>query len=169
MNYSKVFIPACLSVLILAGCGKGDDDKEPPKPKPNTAPTATQATFSTQAETTYSGMLQGVDADMDSLTFAVGMQPTQGTLTLQSSGAFTYLPNAEVTGTDKFTFTVTDGKSVSAAANVYISVDLLQVSFNDYSRAAFTQSATATAMPLNSRSVTQDVTTETAYDDLLMP
>lgn len=165
MNYSYALIPLCLSALLFAGCG-GDHKKAP---KVNTLPLATGATFSTQAETTYTGMLKGTDADMDALTFSISTQPSQGTLTLQNNGAFTYVPNADVTGSDKFTFTVSDGKSTSAAAEVSVTIDLLQVSFNDYSRAAFMQSATANPLPLNSRSITQDVTAETAYDDLLMP
>lgn len=165
MNYSKALIPLCLSGLLLVGCG--GSDKKKPKPT-NTSPTATTASFSTQAETTYSGTLVGYDADMDALTFSVNTQPTNGTLTLQSNGSFTYLPNAEVTGTDSFMFTVSDGTATSSSAAVSITIDLLTVSFDAYSRAAFMQATTASALPLNSRNVTQDVTDETAYDDLLV-
>ncbi|MES2822082.1 MAG: Ig-like domain-containing protein [Pseudomonadota bacterium] len=164
-NYSNVLIPLCLSALFLAGCG-GSDKKKPPKPT-NTSPTATAASFSTQAETAYTGAVMGSDADMDALTYSVTTQPTNGILTLQNNGSFTYLPNAEVTGADTFSFVVSDGKATSVAATVNITIDLLTVSFDAYSRAAFMQTATANALPLNSRSVTQDVTDETAYDDLL--
>lgn len=164
-NYSYVLMPLCFSALLMSGCG-GSDHKKSPKPT-NTSPTATTASFSTQAETTYSGTLRGYDADMDALTFSVTTQPTNGTLTLQSNGSFTYLPNADVTGTDNFMFTVSDGTVTSNSATVNITIDLLTVSFDTYSREAFMQTATANALPLNSRSVTQDVTDETAYDDLL--
>lgn len=165
-NYSNVLIPLCLSALLMAGCG-GSDKKKLPKPT-NTMPTATAASFSTQAETAYTGAVVGNDADRDALTYSVATQPTNGILTLQSNGSFTYLPNAEVTGADTFSFVVSDGKATSVAATVNITIDLLTVSFDAYSRAAFMQAATANALPLNSRNVTQDVTDETAYDDLLV-
>lgn len=165
-NYSNVLIPLCLSALLMVGCG-GSDKKKSPKPT-NTSPTATAASISTQAETAYSGTVTGIDADMDALTFSVGTQPTNGVLTLQNNGSFTYLPSAEFIGTDTFSFVVSDGIVTSNPANVNITIDLLTVSFDAYSRAAFMQTATASALPLNSRSVTQDVTDETAYDDLLV-
>jgi hypothetical protein len=77
------------------------------------------------------------------------------------------LPSAEFLGTDKFSFTVSDGNSTSAAAEVMITVELLQVSFNEYSRKAFNQMPSDKPLPLNSRAVTQDVTAANAYDDLL--
>ncbi len=163
-NYSYALMLLSLSALLTAGCGS--DDKK--SPKLNTPPTATEKSFSTQAETIYIGTVVGNDADMDALTYSVATQPTNGTLTLQSNGSFTYLPNAEVTGTDTFKFFVSDGKAASTAATVSITIDLLTVSFDTYSRAAFAQVETANALPLNSRSVTQDVTDDTAYDDLLV-
>ncbi len=163
-NFSVGIIPLCLAALFLAGCGGSDHKKTP---KPNTPPTATGTAFSTQAETTYTGMLTGADADGNAITFSVNTQPTNGTLTLQSNGSFTYVPNADTTGTDKFTFVVSDGSSISTAAEVNVTIELLQVSFSEYSRAAYVQSATANSLPLNSRSVTLDVTDDTAYDDLL--
>jgi VCBS repeat-containing protein len=165
MKYFYAFLPLCLSSLLLVACGNGD---KKPEPKVNTAPYATQMVFSTQAETIYSGKLTGTDADMDSLTFAVATMPTRGTLTLQSDGNFTYLPNADVTGTDQFTFRVSDKSTTSMAAEVNITIDLLQVAFSDYSRTAFLQAEVAVPVPLDSRSLEQDVVDETAYDDLLV-
>jgi hypothetical protein len=169
MNYlkmaslSKIALPVGLAALLLAGCG--NDDNNPPKT--NTAPTAMASSFTTQADTTYTGALKGTDAEGDKLTFVAGVQPTNGVLTLKSDGSFTYLPNAEFTGSDKFSFNVNDGKSSSASVDVIIIVDQLQVGFNDYSRKAFNQAASDKPLPVNSRTVTQDVTSPTAYDDLL--
>ena len=52
-------------------------------------------------------------------------------------------------------------------ATVNITIEALQVSFNDYSRAAFEQSATDEPLPVNGREFEQDVTDPMAYDDLL--
>ncbi len=172
MNYSmkhltpkhSMLVPAFAAAMLLAACG-GSDDKKPPKQ--NMAPSATAASFTAQADTAYTGKLTGSDAEMDKLTFTQAVAPTKGTLKLEADGSFSYLPSAEFLGSDKFSFTVSDGNSTSAAAEVMITVDLLQVSFNDYSRKAFNQMPSDKPLPLNSRKVTQDVTAANAYDDLL--
>jgi hypothetical protein len=48
--------------------------------------------------------------------------PANGTLALNSDGSFTYTPNSGFTGTDTFTYTATDGQSVSSPATVSITV-----------------------------------------------
>ena len=171
MNYSmkhltkySILLPAFAATMLLVACG-GSDDKKPPKE--NMAPTATAASFTAQADTAYTGKLMGSDAEMDKLTFTQTVAPTKGTLKLEADGSFSYLPTAEFLGTDKFSFTVSDGNSTPAAAEVMITVDLLQVSFNEYSRKAFNQIPSDKPLPLNSRAVTQDVTAANAYDDLL--
>ena len=164
MNNHHVLLPLLFATALI-GCGGSDGKPKPPKI--NTAPVATAASFTTQADTELSGMLEGMDADRDSLTFAAAEQPSVGTLTLTANGGFTYLPNATVTGMDQFTFTVSDGKATSMTATVNITIDALQVSFDDYSRAAFEQSATDEPLPVNGREFEQDVTEPTAYDDLL--
>ena len=42
--------------------------------------------------------------------------PAHGALTLNADGTFTYLPSASYTGTDTFTYQVTDGHGGSATA-----------------------------------------------------
>jgi VCBS repeat-containing protein len=113
------------------------------------------------------GKLMGSDMDKDSLSFAVSSQPAQGTLALQSDGSFTYLPDADVTGMDQFTFSVSDGKSTSMTAMVNITIDLLAVNMGEYTRKAYNQMESDTPLSLNTRAVTQDVTDEAAFDDLL--
>ena len=162
MTISKIAV-GLAAIALLASCG-GSDHK---KPKVNTAPVATPTSFSTQAETKYMGTLMGTDKDKDKLMFAVGASPTNGVLALTSDGKFSYTPNPEFTGSDKFTFNVSDGKSSSSTVEVNITVDLLDVSFSTYSRKAFNQVATENPLPLNSRKIAQDVTAENAYDDLL--
>ncbi|GGY82765.1 hypothetical protein GCM10011613_29510 [Cellvibrio zantedeschiae] len=163
MTPLKIFFTLILTTALLSSCG--DDDKKPPKE--NMVPSATASNFTVQADTTYTGKLAGSDAESDKLTFLVGTAPTKGTLKLEADGNFIYLPNSEFLGSDKFTFTVSDQWHLSAPAAVMITVDLQQVSFNDYSRKAFNQKASDSPLPLNSRKVTQDVTAANAYDDLL--
>lgn len=165
MKIFSLLIPLSIA-LVLSACS-GDNKKKPPKV--NTPPTAMAASVTTQADTPVTGKLMGSDADKDSLSFAVSTQPTSGTLTVQNDGSFSYLPNADFTGTDQFAFTVSDGKSTSTGAMVNITINLQAVNMGAYTRKAFAQTETDTPLSLDSRVITQDVTEETAFDDLLMP
>jgi len=165
MKYSTLVLPLSLAV-VLASCGGSDKNDTP---KTNTAPVAKAASFTTQADTKYTGKLMGTDAEMDTLNFTLVVSPTNGALTFNKDGSYSYTPNAEFTGTDKFSFNVNDGALSSASVDVNITVDLLAVNFSDYSRKAFKQTAMDKPLPLNSRNVTQDVTDPKAYDDLLTP
>ncbi|HET7862982.1 MAG TPA: tandem-95 repeat protein, partial [Burkholderiaceae bacterium] len=62
------------------------------------------------------------DVDGDPLTAAVVSGPTQGTLTLNANGTFTYKPAADFNGTDSFDYRVSDGQSFSGIATVSITV-----------------------------------------------
>lgn len=65
--------------------------------------------------------LTGSDTNNDTLTFAVGTGPANGSL----SGAapnLTYTPNGDYNGADSFTFTANDGQLSSTAATVSITV-----------------------------------------------
>lgn len=166
MKFQKLAMALGIAVVVTA-CG-GSDKKKSPPPKVNTPPTAISASVTTQADTPLTGKLMGSDIDKDTLSFAVSSQPARGTLALQSDGSFTYIPNTDVTEMDQFTFTVSDGKSTSMTAMVNITIDLLAVNMSEYTRKAFNQLERDTPLSLNSRAVMQDVTDETAFDDLLV-
>ena len=166
MKFHSLAIAVGIAVLVAA-CG-GSDKKKTPPPKSNTSPTAMSASLSTQADTELKGTLMGSDRDNDMLTYTVGTQPTNGNLTVKTDGSFTYMPKADMTGSDQFTFIVSDGKSTSQAATVNITIDLLAVNMSDYTRKAFNQMQDDTPVSLNTRVITQDVTDTTAFDDLLM-
>ena len=46
------------------------------------------------------------DVDGDTLTSAVATGPSNGSLTLNSDGSFSYAPTADFHGSDSFTYTV---------------------------------------------------------------
>ncbi|SIO39386.1 Uncharacterized membrane protein [Singulisphaera sp. GP187] len=90
-------------------------------------PTAVNDTYSTPAGGTLSIALPGVLGNDLSpsgkpLTAAVVGQPANGTLTLNSNGSFTYVPNVGFVGTDTFTYQASDGTSVSSVATVTVNV-----------------------------------------------
>jgi VCBS repeat-containing protein len=64
------------------------------------------------------------DPDGDPLTAILVDNPTNGTLTLNPDGSFTYTPNDDFNGTDSFTYFANDGTSNSnLAATVTITVN----------------------------------------------
>ncbi|MER9397476.1 Ig-like domain-containing protein [Mesorhizobium sp. M0615] len=62
------------------------------------------------------------DVDGDTLTPVLVSGPTNGTLTLNPDGSFTYAPNANFFGTDSFTYKAFDGTAESNIATVALTV-----------------------------------------------
>jgi hypothetical protein len=62
------------------------------------------------------------DADGDSLSVSVASQPTNGNLSDNGDGTFTYTPHANFSGTDSFTYAVDDGNGGLESAQVTIVV-----------------------------------------------
>lgn len=62
------------------------------------------------------------DADEDTLDVISTTLPTNGTLTWNSDGSFSYTPNSGFTGTDQFQYQLTDGITTSNTATVVIDV-----------------------------------------------
>lgn len=94
----------------------------------NNTPTATASSSNTNEDTAVIITLAGDDgeaSETQTLTFAIGTNPSQGVLSGLNStaGTVTYTPNANYNGPDSFTFTVHDGAETSAPATVSITVD----------------------------------------------
>ncbi|WOO40240.1 tandem-95 repeat protein [Rubellicoccus peritrichatus] len=88
----------------------------------NDAPVATAASFSTDEDMALTGQLSGADDDGDSLSFALGINASNGAVTLNADGSFSYAPNENYNGSDSFTFTVYDGALTSATATVSLTI-----------------------------------------------
>jgi VCBS repeat-containing protein len=94
----------------------------------NDAPVANNDSYSTNEDTQLvvpaSGVL-GNDTDVEGspLTAAVVTGPTNGTLTLNANGSFTYTPAANYSGADSFTYQANDGALNSNTATVSITVN----------------------------------------------
>jgi hypothetical protein len=63
------------------------------------------------------------DPDGDSLTAVLQSGPSDGSLSLNSNGGFTYTPNADFFGDDSFNYKVNDGFLDSNTAKVTITVN----------------------------------------------
>jgi len=87
----------------------------------NRAPTATTQALTLAEDTTTAMTLAGSDPDGDALSYRVLTSPAHGTLT-GTPPALTYRPAANWSGSDSFTFDVSDGTASSPAATVSLTV-----------------------------------------------
>jgi hypothetical protein len=80
--------------------------------------------WTTFTNTPLRGTLKGYDGDGNTLTYSIVSQGNQGTVSLNKANTktFTYSPNADITGTDTFTYQVYDGTSYSNVATVTINI-----------------------------------------------
>jgi VCBS repeat-containing protein len=94
----------------------------------NDAPTTADDAYSLDEETTLTvDALTGVlandsDIDGDSLTASVVSGPTNGSVTLNADGSFSYVPNANFSGADSFVYAASDG-SLQTQATVSLTVN----------------------------------------------
>ncbi|NOG48609.1 MAG: tandem-95 repeat protein [Chloroflexi bacterium] len=94
----------------------------------NEAPVAVDDAYTTDEDTALNIAAPGVltndtDIDGDTLTAVLVVGPTNGTLTLATSGSFTYTPDAGFNGSDSFTYKANDGTADSNVATVTITVN----------------------------------------------
>ena len=73
-------------------------------------------------DTRFTGILNGSDVDSTSLSFSIITFPQKGSIQLlnQETGKFIYIPNANVSGNDNFTYQVSDGIQHSEIAKVTV-------------------------------------------------
>ena len=93
----------------------------------NSSPAATDDDYAVDEDNSLTISLLGVltndtDGDGDPLTAVLVTDATDGTLTLNSDGSFTYDPDPDFNGTDTFTYVANDGTADSNIATVTITV-----------------------------------------------
>ncbi|MFG1343216.1 Ig-like domain-containing protein, partial [Xanthobacter autotrophicus] len=95
----------------------------PPKPV-NSAPVATADAFSAFHGFTLAGQVlsNDSDGDGDTLTASLVDGVGHGTLDFRTDGTFTYTPQADFIGTDRFTYRVSDGITSSNITTVTLTV-----------------------------------------------
>jgi VCBS repeat-containing protein len=91
----------------------------------NDAPVANDDSAAGNEDTSVTGNVLGNDTDIDSgsLTAVLVSGPSNGNLTLNTDGSFTYTPNANWNGTDSFTYKANDGALDSNVATVTLTVN----------------------------------------------
>ncbi|MCL4264506.1 MAG: tandem-95 repeat protein [Anaerolineae bacterium] len=106
----------------------------------NDMPVAVNDTATTNEDTAVTIAVLANDSDMDgdTLTVTAITTPTQGTAVINPGGSVTYSPAADSTGSDSFTYTISDGHGGSATATVTLTI----VPVNDTPLAADDTAAT---------------------------
>jgi RHS repeat-associated protein len=87
----------------------------------NRAPVADPQSVTTDEDAALPVVLSATDADGDTLTYNISVQPLHGTLT-GAAPNITYVPAANYHGADSFAFTASDGAATSPAATISLTV-----------------------------------------------
>jgi VCBS repeat-containing protein len=107
---------------------------------PGVAPEAVEDDYMTDVDVTLTVTAPGVlsnDSDLngDPLTAVLDTDVSDGTLTLNADGSFTYVPDAGFYGTDSFTYHANDGTTDSNT--VTVTIEVIQDEFKIYMPAIF--------------------------------
>jgi hypothetical protein len=81
----------------------------------NSPPVAMESSFMLRHNSWLSAQVQAFDPDFDPLTFGAGSYPAHGSLYVDPYGSFSYTPLPSFSGSDSFTFWVSDGTHQSYA------------------------------------------------------
>jgi len=115
----------------MSACGGGGGGGSP-------NPVLGTLTFTTNENVALNATLTATDPGNSAVTFTSTSAPASGTLAgLPGSGAFTYTPNANFTGSDSFGVTATDaaGHSSSGTVKITVTVDQAPTASNTVTRA----------------------------------
>ncbi|BDU37090.1 VCBS domain-containing protein [Vibrio nigripulchritudo] len=88
----------------------------------NGDPVGDSITVSVNEDTTKSGKLTASDVDGDDLTFSKGTDPSNGTVTVDADGNWSYTPNENYNGNDSFTVVVSDGNGGTDTITINVEV-----------------------------------------------
>ncbi len=97
----------------------------------NDAPIATDDTASTMEDMPFNGDIATNDSDIEGDNLTVNTNPvsdvSNGILTLNSDGTYSYLPNANFFGTDSFTYEICDDGNPVLCDTASVTIDIIPV------------------------------------------
>ena len=132
----------------------------------NDAPVATNDAYTTNEDTPLtvvlanSVLVNDTDVEGSALAAVLDVGPSNGTLTLNANGTFTYTPAANYNGSDTFTYHANDGTGNSNIATVTITINVINdapVAVND---AYTTNEDTPLTVALANRTLLNDTDVE---------
>ncbi|WP_313086131.1 retention module-containing protein [Pseudomonas sp.] len=157
-----VFTPAAnfngngsFSYTVSDGNGGTDTASVTVGVKPvNDVPTTANQALVTDEDTPFSGKIVSADADNDTLSYALLTAASHGSLVLNTAtGAYTYTPAANYSGSDSFTVRVSDGKG--GFVDSVVSLGITPV--NDAPTATTQLLSTDEDTPISSKVLAQDI------------
>ena len=83
---------------------------------------STEVAATGEEDKPLSGSVKATDPNGDTLTYAVGSAPANGSVTVNADGSYVYTPKANYAGSDSFTVTASDGKGGTATQAVKVTV-----------------------------------------------
>jgi VCBS repeat-containing protein len=83
---------------------------------------STEVAATGEEDKPLSGSVKATDPNGDTLTYAVGSAPANGSVTVNADGSYVYTPKANYAGSDSFTITASDGKGGTATQAVKVTV-----------------------------------------------
>ncbi|MGP0690680.1 tandem-95 repeat protein, partial [Priestia aryabhattai] len=86
----------------------------------NDPPITSNVSFTIAEDSTLINQIVAVDPDGDSLTFSLQAAPGNGVAVVNVDGTFSYQPNLNFNGTDRFTVLVSDGQGGTAVSTVTV-------------------------------------------------
>jgi|GEM_PF-1247577 len=121
----------------------------------NRAPVAVNDTLSavSGAEKTFNPLANDSDPDGDALTISAIGTAAHGTVTI-SNGQLVYKSAAGYTGSDSFTYTVSDGRGLTTTATVNVTVTAAPTQTNE-----FVSLTTSAVIPYSNKGTTVDYST----------
>ena len=131
-RFFALVLGAALLLGVNAGALFGGAEEADAQPEEG-APVAQELSISTYRGIPYEAQLLGSDAEGDDLTFAVVDEPRKGTVEIDGAN-FTYTPEENATGADRFTYAVTDSAGhVSQPATVSVTIEKVKsgVTYSD--------------------------------------
>ncbi len=99
-----------------------DTPTNPGGPGTSFDPNTGNYSHTTPEDTPVSGQVKATDKDGDTLTFTKGLDPKNGTVTVNPDGTWTYTPKPDYHGDDSFTVLVSDGHGGTDTSIVNIGV-----------------------------------------------
>jgi Ca2+-binding RTX toxin-like protein len=116
----------------------------------NTAPQATDDAARTDEDegVIIDVLSNDTDLEGDTLSVASVTQPPNGAVVINADGTLTYTPDADFSGEDRFTYTITDGNGGSDTATVTIDVAPLNDAPDAVDDAAQTNNLTPVVIPV---------------------
>ena len=111
-------------VFLIASCGGGGGGGAA---SPISIPFALViglTSFSVDEDSSYEGSIVATANETVTLSYTISSEPTQGSLTLQSSGSISYTPNSNFNGSDQFQYSVNVAeKNLDRSATVNITIN----------------------------------------------